>query len=404
LKKLNGHATLIQISDFSLGRGRYLADALVKNGLHVKIITNNPVFGFVANASQMVTPKTNPTINTLKIPFANVLYRSIFGRLIFYLFFMLLSFFDLMSEKEKPILLYSRGPQPFTEISCLWYKILYTHTIIISDTTDLWPDAINYVSINDIYKKTIMGIGNMINRLVYSHIDSIITLNEELSKVLEERFKKKSHIIYGVVDLDKFKPEEKKYNNLQTSIRLKLAGKSIVLYAGLLGPFQNPLLLCDLAMKIDNPEIQLLILGEGPLKSRLQAEIKKYALTNVLFLETQPFEKMPLIYNLADVCVLSYAQLDFLSSGLPKKFIEYSASGKPIMCITPKCVASELCKKWGAGIHVNPNEIDAGVIMINLLQKDAFLQKHMALSSRKMAETLFSIDAAAEELNKILIA
>jgi glycosyltransferase involved in cell wall biosynthesis len=406
LKKLGGHTVLVQISDFGLGRGLYLADALCKNGLQVNIITNKPVFGSGGSSLQSVTFTSKPRIITLKIPFAKALYRSIFGRLIFYLMFMLLSFLELITERPKPQLLYSRGPQPFTEISCLGYKLFYRNTTIVSDTTDLWPDAINYLSIGNIYKKTLIGIGNAINNLVYSHIDSIVTLNDELSAVLENRFKTKPHIIYGVIDLETFKPQDKNeaLSKFSDKIHQKLAGKFIILYAGLLGPFQNPLLLCDVAKKVvDYPNVLLLVLGEGPLKESLQSEVKKYNLSNILFLETQPFEKMPLIYSLADICILSYAQIDFLSSGLPKKFIEYSASGKPILCITPPCVASKLCTDWGAGLRINPQEIDNGIELIKKMQQERKLKEEMSLNSRKMAEALFSIEAAAEEINKILL-
>jgi glycosyltransferase involved in cell wall biosynthesis len=406
MRKIKGHVALIQFSDFGLGRGLYLAKALSLLGLNVTIFTNKSVYAPTQKFSGDLTLDSSVKVTEFRIPFAKTLYSSILGRLIIYVTFTMLSCLEIFMENPQPKILFSRGPQPFTEISCILYKAFHNSEVkIISDTTDLWPDALEYIQINETLKDLLIGIGHAINNLIYPKVDAIVTFNEELSKVLQERFGRTTHIVYGVIDLDRFKPMGKKeaLETLPQNIRKKVSGKFTVLYAGLLGPFQNPLVILEIAKKIaEDNEVLFIIAGTGLLKESMEREVKKYGLGNVLFLETQPFENMPLIYNIADVFLLMYAPIEFLRIGLPKKFIEYAACGKPILCISPPCVASRLCLKWKAGYHVSPPDIETAANVIKILKENKKLKEEMSKNARQLAEDLFSLNDAAETLRKII--
>ena len=394
---------LIQFSDFGLGRGLYIAKALSLLGISVTIVTNEPVYSD-QRLSKGSMLNFDAKVIEFRIPYLKALHSSILGRLIAYVLFTLFSFFALM-ENSQPDTLYSRGPQPFTEISCILYKVFNRNVRIISDTTDLWPDTLEYVEMNRVLKGLMIQQGHAINNLVYSRVDAIVTLNEELSKVLRERFGRATYVIYGVIDLDRFKSMSKSeaLEALPLAIRNRVAGKFVILYAGLLGPFQNPSAIVDVAKKIaDDEEVIFLIAGIGPLKASMEQEVKKCGLNNVLFLETQPFGKMPLIYNSADLFLLTYAPIDFLRIGLPKKFIEYAACGKPILCMSPPCVASDLCVKWEAGYRVDSLDAENAVNLIRFLKKNEALKVKSGENARQLAEALFSPNHAAETLKEIV--
>jgi glycosyltransferase involved in cell wall biosynthesis len=112
---------------------------------------------------------------------------------------------------------------------------------------------------------------------------------------------------------------------------------------------------------------------------------------------------MPIIYNTADAFLLTYMPTNFLRIGLPKKFIEYAAIGKPILCITLNCVASRLCNIWKAGYHVPPERLEDAAHIILELKSNKNLIRYLGNNSRKMAESLFSMEKAKEELQAILI-
>jgi len=402
-KKQKGRksACLITFSDFGLGRGEPIARAMKDMNLEVLVVTNRPVYS--RSFKPIKDSLTNYGIDALEVPLPRLPYNNIALRLVYYTLFTFLSALILLKSRRKFDFCYSRGPQPFTDISCYILKIL-KGSKIISDITDLWPDALEYVPLNIFVKRTLILFGHAVNSLIWSKIDVIVTHNELMAYILSKRSGKKTHVIYGAIDLEKFKPMQKHeaFQKLPKNIREKLNLNSfIILYAGLLGSFQNPEIILKLAQYIN--DALFVIIGTGPLKEKLIKEKEAQKLFNVEILDNVPNSLMPFVYNIADLFLLTYASSGFLKIGLPKKFIEYAACGRPIVCITPECVASKLCCKWKAGYTIPPEKLEDAVHIILELKSKVNIRKSIGNNARKMAESLFSIEKVKEKLQVFLI-
>jgi glycosyltransferase involved in cell wall biosynthesis len=283
---------------------------------------------------------------------------------------------------------------------------------IISDTTDLMPDGLEYIKMNRALKHMLISIGRSINNLIYSKVDAIVTINDPMGKILHERFNRDVHVIYGTVDLDRFKSIDKKdvLKLLPEEISNIVDGKFVVLYAGIMSPFQNPLVIVDVAEQIQREcrDIIFVAIGYGPLKQELKNVVSKKSLHNVIILDPVAHEVMPFIYNIADLTLLpppvlsTSGMYEYFGLAMTRKFIEYAACGKPILCITPPCVASELCLKWKAGYHVLPQNVEEAVGIIKVLKERKELKELIGKNARRLAEDLFSIDYAARTLSKIV--
>jgi colanic acid biosynthesis glycosyl transferase WcaI len=213
-----------------------------------------------------------------------------------------------------------------------------------------------------------------------------------------------------LIDLNIFKPISK-WNAIQKlprDLQGKLYRKFIVLYAGIMGYFQDPEIVLKLAQLITDEDILFVLIGTGPLKEQLAKEREKQNLDNILLLDPVPHELMPFIYNVADLTLLpppvSYdsRMYKYFVVTLPKKFIEYAACGKPILCITPPCVASNLCLKWKAGYHIEPDNVENVINIIKTLKENKTLRETLGENARKMAEKLFSVEQAVETLSQII--
>lgn len=388
---------MVQVSDFSLGRGMFLAAALQKLGLDVVTITNAPVYQ--KEGRSRGTPGS-PRNADVRVPFAKTLYGSVLGRLLYYFAFSALTFRELV--KARPSVLYSRGPYPFTEITCQVYRWFFPGAVIVSDTTDLWPDSLEYVELSPRLKKLFLRFGLALSRAAYRNVDSVVTHNEPIARVLRERFHRPTSIIYGAIDLSQFggvgRDEALGFLDGRAE---GLSEKFILLYAGLLGPFQNPEAISEIAERMGGGTA-ILVAGRGPLERRLRERAAANGSRGVVFLGTLPFEDMPTLYSAADACLLTYPDLPFLKIGLPKKFIEYAASGRPIVCMTPECVAKELCEEWDAGVCVGPNEFEAAVEAIERMKADRDMRAKLGSNARRMAEELFSYEAASRTLGEVL--
>ncbi len=393
---------LLSFSDFGLGRGEYLAKAMKAIGLEVLVVTNRPVY--VASSKMAEDELNKDKIDIVEIPLPRLPYNAVVSRLVLYLFFTIFSFLILLKSRRSFTFYYSRGPQPFTEITCYILKLLKGGKIV-SDITDLWPDALEYVEMNSFLKRIFILFGHAINSLIWSKLDAIVTHNEMMAHILSIRSNIKVYVIHGIIDLDKFKPVDKKeaLEALPKIVHDKISNKFVILYAGLLGSFQNPLMIIELAKKmLVDDKLVFLIVGTGPLKKKMEQEVKKFRLSNIVFLETLPFDDMPLVYNLADLLLLTYAPIKFLSIGLPKKFVEYASIGKPILCITPTCVASKLCTEWKAGYHFLPHDLENVTHVIQNLEHNVKLRKLLGNNARKMAQSLFSLEEAKKRLQAVL--
>jgi glycosyltransferase involved in cell wall biosynthesis len=391
---------LISFSDFTLGRGEYLAKAMKAIGFEVSVVTNKPIYTGSLKPLRNALKRDN--IDIIEVPLPRLSYYDIISRLVQYILFMIFSFIILLKLRKSFDFYYSRGPQPFMEITCSVLKF-FKGGKIISDITDLWPDALEYVDMNGFLKRVLTLFGHSVNSLIWSKIDKIITHNEVMAHILSRRSGKEVHVIYGVIDLEKFKPIPKyeAIQKLPKNIREKIKDdRFIVLHAGLLGPFQSPEIILKLAKLIK--DVYFVIIGTGPLKEDLKRLVDEQQITNVIFLDPVPHSMMPIVYNIADLFLLTHKSTHFLKIALPKKFIEYSACGRPILCITPKCVASELCNMWRAGYSVTPERIDEAVHVVLNMISNGNVRDSMGKNARKMAEALFSIEKTKEELRVIL--
>jgi len=75
------------------------------------------------------------------------------------------------------------------------------------------------------------------------------------------------------------------------------------------------------------PDLKVLLVGEGPEKSRFEKYVKTHHLDDFIkFYSFIPYEKMPDIYNSVDLFVLPS-----LNEGVPKTMLEAMACGKPVV-------------------------------------------------------------------------
>ena len=349
----------------------------------------------------------NPRTKTVEVSLVRKLYgSSVVAKLVTYLVITVAFFLALVESREKFNLLYSRGPHPFTDISCLAAKLIVGGPTIISDVTDLWPDSLAYLPNKPRAGHLMIVIGNAVNTLTFRRIDAIVTHNELMKASLSRRYQKRVDVIYGVIGLDAFERVDRVVARTELKNSFGLAfdeNKFWVLHAGLLGPFQNPEAIVSLAFQLRGVEsVGFLIVGQGPDVPVVARRVESLGLKNVLFVGTQPATAMPYIYSIADLGLVSYPDIGFLAIGLPKKFIEYSASSLPILCLTSPCKASALCEEFNAGSHFFPSDIKGAADFVLALKNDGRLWSLMAHNSRTLAETMFSEERAAEILRHLL--
>ena len=405
---------LLSGSDFGIGRGLHIAKILESQGASLIIIMNEPIYQYASEIGEEER-KFKVRILRFKLPFARVLHFSILGRLIFYIFFMFLTFIKSLRFINYVDVIYSRGPHPFTDIVSILLKKIKKKVNVISDVTDLWPESLFFMERSS-YVRILVKMGMVVNRWVYSKVDAIITHNYPFKKYigrvyLSGRTSIPIVVIPHLIDLSEFRPMSKNEAlsrlecvwKIAPELKEKLRNRTVLGYAGLISKTIGSDVLLRLFEELkDDDRFIFFIVGEGPLKQEMIRIVKSRNINNVIIAGPFPHNLMNYVINIFDIALItSFQDARHFSTRycLPKKFVEYSACGKPIIYIGPSRVLFHYIKKYNSG-YVIENIHDLSI-------KDAFYKTYInicefAENSRKMA-CCFSYDLARKKLSELLL-
>ena len=135
------------------------------------------------------------------------------------------------------------------------------------------------------------------------------------------------------------------------------ADELVFMFAGTMGYASRVDLLVDVAEKLRaQDKIRLLCVGQGPLKPRMEEEIRRRGLKNLTLLPLQPRESVSDMQSAADVMLLTTsAQIG--STSVPSKLITYLAVGKPVICAVPDGTdVAKLVQEERLGLVIPPED------------------------------------------------
>jgi len=174
----------------------------------------------------------------------------------------------------------------------------------------------------------------LLERMVYSRVDLILALTSRLSKYVIRMGAKeaKVKILPEGVDTDLFHPG---YDCSQIQRKWGVRGQDfVVLFMGTLFEFsgldffiyQFPELIKQI------PEAKLVIVGDGPQRSKLVRIAAELGLTGqVVFTGFQPYETLPQYINLAGICINPFLLTKATMDVFPAKVLQYLACGKGVI-------------------------------------------------------------------------
>jgi glycosyltransferase involved in cell wall biosynthesis len=197
------------------------------------------------------------------------------------------------------------------------------------------------------------------------------------------------HVIpYGIV-LEKFdRPNAAEVRGIRERF-----GPKIVIAVGRLVYYKGFDYLIKAMSKVD---ATLLLIGTGPLRDALSAEIQKRGLQGKFhLLGDVEAEKLPDFYHAADLMVLpSVARTE--AFGIVQ--LEAMACGKPVVNTSLNSGVPFVSENGVTGITVPPKDSDALVSAIQLLLENDAMRKNYGEAARRRVHQMFTIEAATESL------
>lgn len=238
-------------------------------------------------------------------------------------------------------------------------------------------------------------VKKIIKYFALNQADLIIvhTKRSKNALIKEKIDEKKIKILRLGVDLKKFKPKDN--NHKKESLTILFVGR-LVEEKGVLDLYQ--------AFKIikqkykQNLNLNLKIVGGGPLKNELLNLINKDKLNRLVKIEAVKYEDMPKIYQKADIFVSCSKTTKTWEEQYGMVLIEAMACGLPIVAYQSGAIPEVIDK---SGLLVEEGNIKGLISAILKIIKDKKLAKKLGKMGRKRAEKNFDAKKTAEELEKI---
>ena len=290
----------------------------IENNIKIDILTVPPVPGYPFNYNK-------PYINSFCFPFEKNVKAVSIGHCTIPIIKSLTIFINLLINifklVNKPntnslvILIYSDNPVFLLAtnlIKTLYLRKKITSALIIGDVLVLQKSF-------SFAKRVQLIYNDFLSKLLYGYTDYFILLSKHLKDKYPKVKLNKSVIVEGVYSPTQLPEKVEVKNSLPT-----------VLYSGSLQEFTGIKNLIDAFMKIENPELRLIICGSG----FYTAYVKKMALTDkrINYKGNIDREEVLLLQQKARLLVNPrQPNYELTKYSFPSKTMEYLASGTPVL-------------------------------------------------------------------------
>lgn len=233
-----------------------------------------------------------------------------------------------------------------------------------------------------------------IERFVYSHVDAITVASEIYeNELLEGGIQRDRIAVTNFIVDDRF---------FNSAARCSVGESFRYCYFGGFHLYQDlqPVLEAFEILSKRNPNVELVLIGDGPQRPKLEEEASKRRLTRqVRFLGRVAHESLPSLISSMD-CFISLTH----KPGLSISVVEAAASAKPIIVFAPKGESTynnyfhdgkEIC-------IVDSLSPDVIANTMQVLYEDTKLRNSLAQGARKVAERHFSRTVALKQLEMLL--
>ena len=208
---------------------------------------------------------------------------------------------------------------------------------------DIFPDTLVAAGLS---KKGsfLWKVGRKIEKKTYEQNSIIVTVSDSCVQNIVDKGVplNKIRIVNNWIDLSHTKYVSRASNTLFDEYRLS-RNSFYAVYAGNLGLAQNVDLILDVAKTLlkFGDSIQFVLFGSGGEEKRLQSRIESENIVNVRLLPLQPTNRVPEVYSLGDIGIVT-CKKGFGLSAMPSKTWSIMATERPVLASFDK--DSDLCK------------------------------------------------------------
>ncbi|MFP5298334.1 MAG: glycosyltransferase family 4 protein [Actinomycetota bacterium] len=262
---------------------------------------------------------------------------------------------------------------------------------------DVYPDVA--VKLGVLNNKALIAAAHRLETFCYQRADAVTVLSDDLRDNLSRKTShpERIHVIPNFVDTAWIRPMERE-NGYRSEFGL--TGKTVVMYAGNVGMSQSLDLVIHAAGALSHLEdLVFVINGQGAARDQLERDAR--GLDNVVFVDTQPFERLPELLAAGDIHLVPLKK-GLASSSVPSKTYSILAAGRPLIAsVDPGTEIARLVERSGSGLAVPPEDPEIFTKAVQKLVEAPDDAAAMGAAGRAWVENWASPQAVAEAYEEL---
>lgn len=393
------HQAFAALDEAGGTRHHELARFLAQHGHRVTVIASR--ISYLTGQESTLTPGPSPSargepgVRVIRAYTYSALHKSFFHRVLAFLSFMVSSFFIGLTIRRVDVV-WGTSPPIFQGLTA-WALARLKGAKFLFEVRDLWPDFA--IAVGVLKNPVLMKVAFWLERFLYRHADRVIVNSPGYVEHVKGRGARSVELVPNGADPAMFIPLSK---GIKFREAHKLKNRFVVLYAGAHGISNDLDVLLDAAQLLeDQPDIQVVLVGDGKEKGNLQARAAEMGLKNVLFLPPVPKNDMGMVLAGADVCVAILKPLDEYKTTYPNKVFDYMAAGRPV-ALAIDGVIRQVVEEADCGVFPRPGDAQDMANAIQFLAADRGHAAGLGMNGRRYLEEHFSREALAAKLVEVL--
>jgi glycosyltransferase involved in cell wall biosynthesis len=302
---------------------------------------------------------------------------------------------------ERPDVVVGSSPPLFQALAGLAVARLNGCPFVM-EVRDLWPE--NMVAIGALRNGPGLRMLAALERLLYRQAARIVAVTHGFKDYIVARGvpDERVSVVTNGVDLALYRMVP--YPGTLAR-ELHLIGKFVAGYIGTVGINHGLQTILDAAERLrDDPDIVLLIVGDGAERPALERQASERGITNIRFLGERTRDEMPEYHSLCDAMLVLLKDSPYFHKVIPSKVFVGMAMAKPII-LGVDGEARRIVEEAEAGVFVPPENVDAVVDAIRRLKalKSSDGLAAMGVSGREHVRRHFDRDQLARLFERALV-
>jgi len=322
------------------------------------------------------------------------------SRMLFYLTYMVNAILaGLLLARQPYDLIYATSPPLFVGGAGLVLSKLRRIPLVF-ELRDLWPESA--VALAELSNPRAIQLATRLEEACYRRSRRVVVVTQGIYNRLVERGVPAGKLVVvpngANVDLFTFRMGGRQ----RVRRELGLGERFVVIYAGIHGLAQGLETVVEAARLLQaEPDIHILLVGEGPRKAGLLTLAQGYNLANLTFVPEQSREQIVDYLCAADVALIPLKKLAVFEGVLPSKMFDAWACEHPIL-LSVDGEARLVLEQAHGGLFVPPEDPQAMADSIVKLKNSPAECRQMGMAGRSFTVQSYSRKAQAIRLSALL--